>query len=94
LRDAIAAKGATEGVLLNADAVASFGALVNPDVRAETRDTLSLSRVFVTPSGLDALVVYSHSCGNVCGAGGAIWLRRASTNSAWLVAARRIFWQS
>lgn len=93
LREVVAAASAAEAVLLNQESL-PFAQIANRDVSTSSRSRISLSRAFVTPSGLDAFVVYTHVCGNVCGAGGAIWLHRASTASAWRVAGHRGFWVS
>ncbi len=93
LRAAIAATAA-EAVLLNPESLPSFATLATREVPPNGRSRVSLSRAFVAPSGLDALVVYSHWCGNLCGSGAAIWLHRAATTSEWRVAGLRGFWES
>jgi hypothetical protein len=94
LREVVAAPSAADAVMLNPESLPSFAMLANRGVPLNVRSKLSLSRALVTASGLDALVVYTHVCGNVCGSGGAIWLHRASTASEWRVAGHRGFWVS
>ena len=56
--------------------------------------SVGLSRVIVTADGRDALVYFEHRCGNVCGEGTLLWLRRITADGPWIVRARRGFWVS
>ena len=48
----------------------------------------AFSRAVVSDDGLDALVRYSHTCGNQCGETGFALLHRNSTRDRWLVTRR------
>ena len=55
---------------------------------------LALSRPLVAADGRDALVYFEHYCGNVCGEGTLLWLRRIPADGPWTVRGRRLFWVS
>jgi hypothetical protein len=55
---------------------------------------VALSRAIISADGRDALVFFSHACGNLCGEGTLIWLRRIPADGPWTVRARRLFWVS
>jgi hypothetical protein len=69
-----------------------------PGARLVERSTdvpyTEFSRVFVSADGLDALVVALLVCGNLCGEGSVLWLRRSSTTAAWVVRASGGYWIS
>jgi len=55
---------------------------------------VALSRAIISNDGRDALVYFVHACGNVCGEGTLLWLRRIPADGPWMVRARRGFWVS
>ena len=55
---------------------------------------VALSRAIISNDGRDALVYFVHACGNVCGEGTLLWLRRIPADGPWIVRARRGFWVS
>ena len=55
---------------------------------------VALSRAIISNDARDALVYFVHACGNVCGEGTLLWLRRIPADGPWMVRARRGFWVS
>jgi hypothetical protein len=58
----------------------------NPiEQKYHARSLIDLSTPLVTDTGLDALVQFGYSCGDLCGHGGYAWLHRADRSGAWTV---------
>ena len=88
-----ASMDARRPVKLRSESFAADARLVEKPTAADI-PYAGFSRVFFSGDTLGALVVAELICGNVCGQGELIWLRRDSTSASWIIDLTYMFWVS
>ena len=93
LRQRSRSADALRAVRLRPDSLPSGARLVESADLADVPFT-ALSRAFATVDGLNALVVFEHRCGNLCGEGTVAWLARETASATWTIRRTFTFWVS